>query len=116
MVKLTLVEAFSALERWYRLPAEDRFAITGPIDKAYYAEVISTNPDEAILISFSNDGSAVIESDIVGIWKIQVASSTSRFVNWFSCSEIDGDDDAVKYIKDASHFKRYTSIDAKLWK
>lgn len=112
MVKLTLVEAFSAMRRWNDLPVETQVSLLDPDTKSYTAQVISTNPDEFITVEFMLNNRFTVDSNLVGAWELFVASNS-----WFACTDPMADDpDMVKFIKDASHFKRYTSVDAKLWK
>ena len=115
MKKITLVDGFKALERWNRLSVEERFALTNNINRCYDVEIISTNPDETIVMSFCNEGDmgiALIDSELIGMWKVKTVSS-----GYFACADVDDDDwETPKYIHDAAHFKRFYGIDAKLWK
>jgi len=115
MKKLTLVEAFSAMRRWNNLSAEEQIALINPITKSYTVQIISTEADEIITLEFMLNNRFCIEDDCIGAWELSVASSS-----WFACidpmSDVTDDVQDVKYIKDASHFKRFTSINAKLWR
>ena len=116
MKKITLVEAFSAMRRWAELSDEEQIDLINPGTESYTAEVISTNPDRIITINFMLNNRFIIEDYIIsddscGIWELSVANRS-----WFTCVEAMSEMDAVKYIKDASHFKRYPCIDAKLWR
>ena len=110
MKKLTLVEAFNAMERWNKLSVEAQIALLDPVDKSYMVQIISANPDEFITFEYMLNNRFCVNSNLVGVWELSVSSAT-----WYSCIDpMQGEDSPVKYIRDASHFKRYTSIEAKL--
>ena len=109
MKKITLVEAFEAMRRWEKLPVNEQISLLDPDTKSYTAQII-TNDDDHVFCEFMLNGRFFIESELIGAWELHIASS-----DWFACGEPNfEEDDAVKYIKDAWHFKRYSSIDAKL--